>query len=231
MTADIDAPGPESSPGCDLRDRCRTALRGSDGVVGAGKVEPGVSTSRPCWRGGSGRCWSRQDSDEGADGGAAEGAGRGRRGPGLRADGLDDAAAAEAVVAAGEELPVEVGRALHAHDAQAVVVRFGGGSAACGRRRVVEVCGEQRGHGSRASHEGRRESWACRLTPLLSLRRDRDADSLSSILMVFLVPTPCSHVLIEETSHLHCSCSLSQLSIQTFLAFMNNAILSDWVDF
>ncbi len=53
------------------------------------------------------------------DGGAAEGAGRGRRGPGLRADGLDDTAAAEAVVAAGEEL--EVGRALHAHHAEAVV--------------------------------------------------------------------------------------------------------------
>ncbi len=53
------------------------------------------------------------------DGGAAEGAWRGRRGPGLRADGLDDAAAAEAVVAAGEKL--EVGRALHAHHAEAVV--------------------------------------------------------------------------------------------------------------
>ncbi len=58
--------------------------------------------------------------DEGVEGGAAEGAGRERRGPGLRADGLDDAAAAEAIVAAWQEL--EVGRALHAHHAQMVVV-------------------------------------------------------------------------------------------------------------
>ena len=56
------------------------------------------------------------------EGGAAERAGRGRRGPGLGADGLDDAAAAEAVVAAGEEL--EVCRALHAQHAQPVVVGF-----------------------------------------------------------------------------------------------------------
>ncbi len=56
---------------------------------------------------------------EGVEGGAAEGAGRGRRGPGLGADGLDDAAAAEAVVAAGEQL--EAGRALHAHHAQVIV--------------------------------------------------------------------------------------------------------------
>ena len=58
------------------------------------------------------------------EGAAAHGAGRVRRGPGLRADDLDDAAAAEAVVAAGEEL--DVGRAFHAHCAQAVVVGFVG---------------------------------------------------------------------------------------------------------
>ncbi len=38
----------------------------------------------------------------------------------MGADGLNDAAAAEAVVAAGEEL--EVGRSLHAYHAEAVFV-------------------------------------------------------------------------------------------------------------
>jgi hypothetical protein len=58
--------------------------------------------------------------DEGAEGAAAERAGRGGLGPGLRPDDLDDAAAAEAVVAAGEQL--DVGRVLLAHHAEAVVV-------------------------------------------------------------------------------------------------------------
>ncbi len=42
--------------------------------------------------------------DEGLEDAAAEGAGRVRHVPGLLADDLDDAAAAEAVVATGEEL-------------------------------------------------------------------------------------------------------------------------------
>ncbi len=58
--------------------------------------------------------------EEGLEAGAAEGAGRGCAGPGLSADDLDDAAAAEAVMAAGEEL--EVGRVLHAHHAEVVCV-------------------------------------------------------------------------------------------------------------
>jgi hypothetical protein len=68
-----------------------------------------------------GASYEAVSDDEGVERGAAERAGRMRRWPGLRADGLDDAAAAEAVVAAWEEM--EVGRALHAHHAQAV---FGG---------------------------------------------------------------------------------------------------------
>ena len=80
------------------------------------------------------------------EGGAAERAGRGRRGPGLGADGLDDAAAAEAVVAAGEEL--EDGRAIHAHHAQVVV-------AGLVRR------GEQGGIGPR-----RRSGWAAAVPAL-----------------------------------------------------------------